>query len=188
MAYFLSGVFNTFQNNESIFGPLPRLSRYWLYFLGTYWHSFSALKRRILAAAAAAGISVAFGSPLGGVLFGLEGKILWVILEIGVDNLHTELDTFANETEVMWRGFVTSVIAAVSLQYIDPFRTSKLVLFQVCFIPTFASYFRQFSTQVNGINDTWRAFELVSMSWHHVKDTDWWICGFLRSPGSRWAS
>lgn len=32
-----------------------------------------AQKRKILAAAAAAGVSVAFGSPLGGVLFGLEG-------------------------------------------------------------------------------------------------------------------
>lgn len=86
-------------------------------------------KRKLLAAAAAAGVSVAFGSPLGGVLFGLE-----------------ELDTFAfsNESDVMWRGFVTSVIAAVSLQYIDPFGTSKLVLFQV-----------------SGVNDTWRAFELI---------------------------
>jgi hypothetical protein len=33
-----------------------------------------ALKRKLLAAAAAAGVSVAFGSPLGGVLFGLEGN------------------------------------------------------------------------------------------------------------------
>lgn len=32
-----------------------------------------AQKRKLLAAAAAAGVSVAFGSPLGGVLFGLEG-------------------------------------------------------------------------------------------------------------------
>jgi chloride channel 3/4/5 len=31
----------------------------------------------------------------------------------------------------MWQGFVTSVIAAVTLQYADPFGTSKLVLFQV---------------------------------------------------------
>lgn len=31
-------------------------------------------KRKLLAAAAAAGVSVAFGSPLGGVLFGLEGS------------------------------------------------------------------------------------------------------------------
>lgn len=35
--------------------------------------SFLAQKRKLLAAAAAAGLSVAFGSPLGGVLFGLEG-------------------------------------------------------------------------------------------------------------------
>ena len=34
----------------------------------------SAQKRKLLAAAAAAGVSVAFGSPLGGVLFGLEGQ------------------------------------------------------------------------------------------------------------------
>jgi chloride channel 3/4/5 len=46
----------------------------------------------------------------------------------------------------MWRGFVTSVIAAMSLQYIDPFGTAKLVLFQV-----------------TSITDTWRGFELVSI-------------------------
>ena len=64
-----------------------------------------------------------------GVLFGLE-----------------ELDTFAfsNENDVMWRGFVTSVIAAVSLQWVDPFGTAKLVLFQV-----------------SSGSDTCRAFELV---------------------------
>lgn len=31
----------------------------------------------------------------------------------------------------MWRGFVISAIAAVSLQYVDPFGTKKLVLFEV---------------------------------------------------------
>ena len=55
----------------------------------------AARKRKLLAAAAAAGVSVAFGSPLGGVLFGLE-----------------ELDAFSNDSDVMWRAFVTSVIAA----------------------------------------------------------------------------
>ncbi|KAF7971293.1 hypothetical protein HWV62_21446 [Athelia sp. TMB] len=102
MAYLLSRMFKQFRNNE-------------------------AQKRRLLAAAAAAGVSVAFGSPLGGVLFGLE-----------------ELDTFSNESDVMWRGFVTSVIAAMSLQYVNPFNTNKLVLFQV-----------------TSAADTWRAFELV---------------------------
>ncbi|KAL1745857.1 chloride channel [Schizophyllum fasciatum] len=86
-----------------------------------------AEKRKMLAAAAAAGVSVAFGSPLGGVLFGLE-----------------ELDTFAKEFDVMWRGFVASAVAAVALQYIDPFGTSKLVLFQV----------------TSG-SDTWQSFELI---------------------------
>jgi len=35
-----------------------------------------AQKRRILASAAAAGVAVAFGSPLGAVIFGLEGRRL----------------------------------------------------------------------------------------------------------------
>jgi chloride channel 3/4/5 len=35
-------------------------------------NSSTARKREVLSAAAAAGISVAFGSPLGGVLFSLE--------------------------------------------------------------------------------------------------------------------
>lgn len=43
--------------------------------------------------------------------------------------LSVELDIY--HEDIMWRSFVTSVIAAVSLQYIDPFGTSKLVLFQV---------------------------------------------------------
>lgn len=62
-----------------------------------------------------------------------------------------ELDTFAfsNECDVMWRGFVTSAIAAMALQYVDPFGTAKLVLFEV-----------------SAVIDTWRAFELVSrLSW-----------------------
>lgn len=47
------------------------------------------------------------------------------------DLRYAELDTFSGETDVMWRGFVISVIAAVSLQYVDPFGTKKLVLFGV---------------------------------------------------------
>ncbi|KAI9433553.1 hypothetical protein H4582DRAFT_2060950 [Lactarius indigo] len=40
-----------------------------------------------------------------------------------------ELGAFGGDFDVMWRGFVTSVIAAVALQYVDPFKTSKLVFF-----------------------------------------------------------
>ncbi|EMD39275.1 hypothetical protein CERSUDRAFT_112928 [Gelatoporia subvermispora B] len=111
-------------------GPLVHVSCCMAYLFSKPFHQFranEAQKRKLLTAAAVAGVSVAFGSPLGGVLFGLE-----------------ELDLFSDESDVMWRGFVTSVIAAVSLQYVDPFGTSKLVLFEV-----------------TGVADTWRAFELV---------------------------
>ncbi|CAK5273784.1 unnamed protein product [Mycena citricolor] len=111
-------------------GPLVHVACCMAYFFARFFKRFresEAQKRKLLAAAAAAGVSVAFGSPLGGVLFGLE-----------------ELDTFANESEVMWRGFVASALAAVSLQWVNPFGTSKLVLFQV----------------TSG-SDTWRAFELI---------------------------
>jgi chloride channel 3/4/5 len=90
-------------------------------------------------------------------------------------SLSSELDAFGGDFDVMWRGFVTSVIAAVALQYVDPFRTSKLVLFQVCFNPfRFRCY--RFSNslrpQVTSISDTWLAFELVctflDVSWHAI--------------------
>ncbi|RUP51522.1 hypothetical protein BC936DRAFT_147703 [Jimgerdemannia flammicorona] len=74
-----------------------------------------AKKREILSAASAAGISVAFGSPLGGVLFSLEEVSYY----------------FPYKT--MWRSFFCAMIAAVSLQLMNPFRTGKLVLFQVSY-------------------------------------------------------
>ena len=60
-------------------------------------------------------------------------------------HLIPELDTFAGESDVIWRGFVASAIAAVALQWVNPFGTGKLVLFQVTFV-----------------SDAWRVFELVS--------------------------
>ncbi|KAI0923449.1 hypothetical protein AcW1_006407 [Taiwanofungus camphoratus] len=111
-------------------GPLVHVSCCMAYLLSRMFkqvHSNEAQKRKLLAAAAVAGVSVAFGSPLGGVLFGLE-----------------ELDTFSSGSDVVWRGFATSAIAAMALQYIDPFETGKLVLFQV-----------------TGSTTVWRAFELI---------------------------
>ncbi|KAK2463643.1 hypothetical protein APHAL10511_004394 [Amanita phalloides] len=111
-------------------GPLVHVACCMVNLLMRHFEQFrnnEAQKRKLLAAAAAAGVSVAFGSPLGGVLFCLE-----------------ELDAFASESDVLWRGFVASAVAAVSLQWVDPFRTKKLVLFQVTYT-----------------DEVWRAFELV---------------------------
>ncbi|QIX00352.1 hypothetical protein AMS68_005869 [Peltaster fructicola] len=84
-----------------------------------------ARKREVLSAAAASGISVAFGSPIGGVLFSLEQLSYY----------------FPDKT--MWASFVCAMVAAVTLQAIDPFRTGKLVLYQVTY------------------HSGWHAFELV---------------------------
>lgn len=72
-----------------------------------------ARQREILSAAAAAGISVAFGAPLGAVLFALE-----------------EISTYFHGN-ALWQSFVCSIVAAVTLQYIDPFSTGSLALFRV---------------------------------------------------------
>lgn len=73
----------------------------------------TARKREVLSAASAAGISVAFGSPIGGVLFSLEQLSYY----------------FPDKT--MWQSFVCAMVAAVTLQFMNPFRTGKLVLYQV---------------------------------------------------------
>ncbi len=75
----------------------------------------AARKREVLSAAAASGISVAFGSPIGGVLFSLEQLSYY----------------FPDKT--MWQSFVCAMTAAVVLQAVDPFRSGKLVLYQVEF-------------------------------------------------------
>ncbi|KAI1000460.1 H(+)/Cl(-) exchange transporter 3 [Podosphaera aphanis] len=74
-----------------------------------------ARKREVISAAAAAGISVAFASPIGGVLFSLE-----------------QLSYFFPD-KTMWRSFVCAMTAAVALQAFDPFRSGKLVLYQVTY-------------------------------------------------------
>ncbi|KAF9793458.1 chloride channel [Thelephora terrestris] len=72
-------------------------------------------RREILSAASAAGVAVAFGAPIGGVLFSLE-----------------EVSYFF-PPKVMWRSFFCAMIAAMTLKFLDPFGTGKLVLFQVTY-------------------------------------------------------
>lgn len=74
-----------------------------------------AKKRELISAACAAGVSVAFGAPVGGVLFSYE-----------------EASTFFPK-RTMNRAFLASVIAAISLQWWNPTGTGELTLFEVKF-------------------------------------------------------
>lgn len=68
--------------------------------------------REILTASCAAGLSAAFGAPIGGVLFAYE-----------------ELSYFFPR-KVLWRTFLCSMIAAITLRALNPHKTGKLVLFE----------------------------------------------------------
>ncbi|CAD0041706.1 unnamed protein product [Aureobasidium pullulans] len=74
-----------------------------------------ARKREVLSAASASGISVAFGAPVGGVLFSLESLSYY----------------FPDKT--MWQSFVCAMIAAFTLKAVDPFRTGKTVPYSVTY-------------------------------------------------------
>lgn len=69
--------------------------------------------REVLTAASAAGVAVAFGSPIGGVLFALE-----------------EMTTHFPPLTI-WRTFLCALASTVALSFMNPFRTGKLVMFQV---------------------------------------------------------
>jgi chloride channel 3/4/5 len=75
----------------------------------------TARKREVLSAASASGISVAFGAPVGGVLFSLESLSYY----------------FPDKT--MWQSFVCAMIAAFTLKAVDPFRTGKTVPYSVTY-------------------------------------------------------
>jgi chloride channel 3/4/5 len=72
-----------------------------------------AKRREVLSAAAAAGVAVAFGAPLGGVLFGLE-----------------EVAYFF-PAKTLFRTFFCCITAALTLKFMDPYGTGKIVMFQV---------------------------------------------------------
>lgn len=77
----------------------------------------SRLLHDLLPACAAAGISVAFGTPIGGVVYALE----------------CVSSSYTNNARSMWNSFVTAMAAAVALQTVNPFHSGQLVLFQVSY-------------------------------------------------------
>lgn len=72
-----------------------------------------AKKREVLSASSAAGVSVAFGAPIGGVLFSLEEVSYYFPLK------------------TLWRSFFCALVAAFVLRSINPFSNEHMVMFYV---------------------------------------------------------
>ncbi|KAF2126187.1 hypothetical protein P153DRAFT_369537 [Dothidotthia symphoricarpi CBS 119687] len=70
-------------------------------------------RREMLSASAASGVAVAFGAPIGGVLFSLEEVSYY----------------FPSKT--LFRTFFCCIAAALTLKFLDPYGTKKIVLFEV---------------------------------------------------------
>lgn len=70
-------------------------------------------RREVLSAAAAAGVAVAFGAPIGGVLFSLE-----------------EVAYFF-PAKTLFRTFFCCIVAALTLKFLNPYGNSKIVMFEV---------------------------------------------------------
>ena len=70
-------------------------------------------RREILSASAACGVGVAFGAPISGVLFSLE--------EV----------SYYFPPKTLFRTFFCSIVAALSLKFLNPYGTGKIVIFEV---------------------------------------------------------
>ncbi|TFK85536.1 hypothetical protein K466DRAFT_588014 [Polyporus arcularius HHB13444] len=114
-------------------------------------------RRGILSAACAAGVAVAFGAPIGGVLFSLE-----------------EVSYFF-PAKVMWRSFFCAMVAAVTLKLLDPFGSGKLVLFQVTYDKDWHAY-EMFPFLILGVlGGVYGAyFSKLNYRWsRHVRNATW---------------
>jgi len=79
-------------------------------------------RREVLSAAAAAGVAVAFGAPIGGVLFCLE-----------------EVAYFF-PAKTLFRTFFCCITAALSLKFLNPYGTNKIVMFEVRYLTDWAFF------------------------------------------------
>jgi chloride channel 3/4/5 len=73
-------------------------------------------RREILSAAAASGVAVAFGAPIGGVLFSLEEA------------------SYFFPAKTLFRTFFCCITAALSLKFLNPYGTNKIVMFEVRYV------------------------------------------------------
>eukprot|EP00931_Biecheleriopsis_adriatica_P114704 TRINITY_DN90618_c0_g1_i1.p1 TRINITY_DN90618_c0_g1~~TRINITY_DN90618_c0_g1_i1.p1 ORF type:complete len:878 (-),score=147.54 TRINITY_DN90618_c0_g1_i1:67-2664(-) len=96
-------------------GPLVHVAVCWAQTLSGFFPQFQneGKRRELFSAAAAAGVSTAFGAPLGGVLFSLE-----------------EVSSFF-PSKTLLRAFTAAISAAVVLSVINTTNTKGLTLFSV---------------------------------------------------------
>ncbi|OQE19659.1 hypothetical protein PENFLA_c018G09970 [Penicillium flavigenum] len=73
-------------------------------------------RREVLSASAASGVAVAFGAPIGGVLFSLE--------EV----------SYYFPPKTLFRTFFCCIAATLSLKFLNPYGTGKIVLFEVRYL------------------------------------------------------
>jgi chloride channel 3/4/5 len=83
-------------------------------------------RREVLSASAASGVGVAFGAPIGGVLFSLE--------EV----------SYYFPPKTLFRTFFCCIAAALSLKFLNPYGTGKIVMFEIRYVTD------------------WRIFEIIA--------------------------
>jgi chloride channel 3/4/5 len=96
-------------------GPFVHISTCVGYLVGSLFPKYrdnGRKMRELLSAACSSGLSVAFGAPIGGVLFSYE-----------------EISTYFPR-KVLWKAFLCSLVAAMVLKELNPTGTGKLVLFE----------------------------------------------------------
>ncbi|KAI9820023.1 MAG: hypothetical protein M1827_006594 [Pycnora praestabilis] len=104
-------------------GPFVHISTCVGYLVGKHFPKYSENGRKmreLLSAACSSGLSVAFGAPIGGVLFSYE-----------------EISTYFPR-KVLWRAFLCSLFAAMVLRALNPTGTGKLVLFETNYGTSYA--------------------------------------------------
>ena len=113
-------------------------------------------RREVLSASAASGVAVAFGAPIGGVLFSLE--------EV----------SYYFPPKTLFRTFFCSIVAALTLKFLDPYGTGKIVIFEVRYLTD------------------WRFFEMIAfvilgvlggaLGAFFIKASSFWARTFRRIP------
>ncbi|KAL9622111.1 MAG: hypothetical protein Q9160_003454 [Pyrenula sp. 1 TL-2023] len=114
--------------------------------------------REINTATAAAGVAVAFGSPIGGVLFSLEEMA----------------SSFPLKT--LWRSYFCALVATAVMAAMNPFRTGQLVMFQVKYDRTWHFFELIFFVIIGAFGGLYGAFVIKwNLRWaafrkKHLKD------------------